>query len=101
VPEVQVAHSQERKPREAGDRLVPQELSGSAGPEVDEGLIVHVGFVGTGNMGRPMATNVLKAGHQLTVWDLRREATRDLENLGATRAADLAALEPPPSASRS
>ncbi|PYO00659.1 MAG: hypothetical protein DMD91_09915 [Candidatus Rokuibacteriota bacterium] len=62
---------------------------------------MHVGFVGTGNMGRPMATNVLKAGHQLTVWDLRREATRDLENLGATRAADLAALEPPPSASRS
>jgi 3-hydroxyisobutyrate dehydrogenase-like beta-hydroxyacid dehydrogenase len=53
---------------------------------------MHVGFVGTGNMGLPMATNVLKAGHQLTVWDLRAEATAELERLGATRAADLPAL---------
>jgi 3-hydroxyisobutyrate dehydrogenase-like beta-hydroxyacid dehydrogenase len=27
---------------------------------------MHVGFVGTGNMGFPMARNILKAGHQLT-----------------------------------
>src|SRR3989441_280693 len=53
---------------------------------------MRVGFVGTGNMGRPMAANILKAGHQLTVWDLRHEATRELENLGATRANDLPAL---------
>jgi hypothetical protein len=25
---------------------------------------MHVGLVGTGNMGRPMAKNILKAGHQ-------------------------------------
>jgi len=67
-------------------------LSRHAGQEIDEGLIVHVGFVGTGNMGRPMAANILKSGHQLTVWDLRREATRELEDLGATRAGDLPAL---------
>lgn len=53
---------------------------------------MHVGFVGTGNMGSPMAINVLKAGHQLTVWDLRPEATAALESLGATRARSLAAL---------
>src|SRR5437867_177283 len=53
---------------------------------------MRVGFVGTGNMGRPMAANILKAGHQLTVWDLRHEATRELESLGATRANDLPAL---------
>src|SRR3989442_10481979 len=53
---------------------------------------MRVGFVGTGNMGRPMAANILKAGHQLTVWALRHEATRELENLGATRANDLPAL---------
>ncbi len=53
---------------------------------------MRVGFFGTGNMGRPMAANILKAGHQLTVWDLRHEATRELENLGATRANDLPAL---------
>lgn len=53
---------------------------------------MHVGFVGTGNMGAPMAANVLKAGHQLTVWDVRPEATRELEGRGAVRAKDLASL---------
>ena len=53
---------------------------------------MHVGFVGTGNMGLPMARNILKAGHHLTVWDLRPEATAELERLGATRARDLKAL---------
>jgi 3-hydroxyisobutyrate dehydrogenase-like beta-hydroxyacid dehydrogenase len=50
---------------------------------------MHVGFVGIGNMGGPMATNVLKAGHQLTVFDARAEATAPLEKLGARRAPDL------------
>lgn len=53
---------------------------------------MHVGFVGTGNMGGPMATNVLKAGHQLTVFDARAEATVALEKLGARRAPDLATV---------
>jgi 3-hydroxyisobutyrate dehydrogenase len=53
---------------------------------------MHVGFVGTGNMGRPMAKNILKAGHQMTVFDLRPEATAPLEALGARRAADLPSL---------
>ena len=50
---------------------------------------MHAGFVGTGNMGSPMAANVLKAGHRLTVYDVRPEATTELERLGAERAADL------------
>lgn len=53
---------------------------------------MHVGFVGTGNMGFPMAANVLKAGHQMTVWDLRPTATAELERLGARRATGLKAL---------
>lgn len=53
---------------------------------------MHAGFVGTGNMGHPMAVNVIKAGHQLTVWDLRRDATVELERLGARRAEDLPSL---------
>ena len=57
---------------------------------------MHVGFVGTGNMGGPMATNVLKAGHDLTVFDARVEATAPLERLGARRAPD-----PPQSRQRS
>jgi 2-hydroxymethylglutarate dehydrogenase len=39
-----------------------------------------------------MATNVLKAGHQLTVFDVRAEATAPLEKLGARRAPNLAAV---------
>jgi 3-hydroxyisobutyrate dehydrogenase-like beta-hydroxyacid dehydrogenase len=53
---------------------------------------MHVGFVGTGNMALPMARNLLKAGHQLTVYDLKPEATAPLETLGATRAPDLPSL---------
>ncbi|MEK7386359.1 MAG: NAD(P)-binding domain-containing protein, partial [candidate division NC10 bacterium] len=53
---------------------------------------MHVGFVGTGNMGAPMAANILKAGHTMTVYDQRPEATAELERLGATRAADLPSL---------
>jgi len=53
---------------------------------------MHVGFVGTGNMGAPMAANILKAGHTMTVHDARPEATAELERLGATRAPDLPSL---------
>lgn len=53
---------------------------------------MHVGFVGTGNMGAPMAANILKAGHTMIVYDRRPEATAELEHLGAARAPDLASL---------
>lgn len=44
---------------------------------------MKIGFIGTGNMGNPMATNLIKAGHQLTVHDVRREAATNLLELGA------------------
>ena len=44
---------------------------------------MKVGFIGCGNMGNPMASNLIKAGHQLTVHDLRREAATNLLELGA------------------
>lgn len=53
---------------------------------------MHAGFVGTGNMGRPMAANILKAGHALTVYDADPAATAPLEQQGATRAPDLPTL---------
>jgi 3-hydroxyisobutyrate dehydrogenase len=34
---------------------------------------MRVGFIGIGNMGWPMAANIAKAGHQLTVFDLDSE----------------------------
>ena len=45
---------------------------------------MKVGFIGTGNMGNPMASNLIKAGHQLTVHELRREAATNLLEMGAT-----------------
>ena len=44
---------------------------------------MKIGFIGTGIMGNPMASNLVKAGHQLTVHDLKREATTNLVEMGA------------------
>ncbi len=44
---------------------------------------MKIGFVGTGNMGNPMAGNLLKAGHNLTVHDLNRESAAGLIENGA------------------
>ena len=32
---------------------------------------MKIGFIGLGIMGRPMALNLLKGGHQVTVWAQR------------------------------
>ena len=48
---------------------------------------MKVGFIGLGHMGSPMSRNVLAAGYDLVVHDLRREAAADLEAAGATWAA--------------
>lgn len=45
---------------------------------------MRVGFIGLGNMGGPMAMNVLKGGHELVVHDLRKEAAINLLEAGAT-----------------
>ena len=35
---------------------------------------MRIGFIGLGNMGGPMALNLIKAGHTLIVHDVRRAA---------------------------
>jgi len=45
---------------------------------------MKLGFIGVGNMGNPMALNLIKAGHSLVVHDIRREAAANLEEAGAT-----------------
>ena len=45
--------------------------------------MMKLGFIGTGNMGNPMAANLIKAGHSLTVHDLRQEAAINLLEMGA------------------
>ena len=45
---------------------------------------MRVGFIGTGSMGHPVASNLRAAGHDLLVHDVRPEATADLLAAGAT-----------------
>jgi 3-hydroxyisobutyrate dehydrogenase len=47
---------------------------------------MHIAFIGLGNMGAPMARNLLKAGHRLTVVDLNTVAVDALRAEGAASA---------------
>jgi 3-hydroxyisobutyrate dehydrogenase-like beta-hydroxyacid dehydrogenase len=47
-------------------------------------LNMHIGFIGLGNMGIGMATNILRKGHKLTVFDLRKKAAEPLLEAGAS-----------------
>src|SRR5262252_3324910 len=50
-------------------------------------MAVSVGFIGVGNMGNPMAGNVVKAGFPMTVFDKHAPAMENLVKAGAHRAA--------------
>ena len=49
-------------------------------------MAISVGFIGVGNMGNPMASNVLKAGFPMTVYDRNPQAMENLLQAGARRA---------------
>lgn len=44
---------------------------------------MRLGFIGVGNMGKPMATNLLKANHQLAIYDINSKPLEELAKLGA------------------
>lgn len=44
---------------------------------------MKLGFIGTGHMGNPITRHLLKAGHEVTVYDKRQESTANLIELGA------------------
>lgn len=46
-------------------------------------MATKVGFIGLGNIGKPMAINVAKAGFDLMVYDVRQEPLQELAGLGA------------------
>lgn len=48
--------------------------------------MTKIAFIGVGNMGGPMARNLLKAGHAVTVFDLNIGAVEQAMQAGATRA---------------
>ena len=53
---------------------------------------MRVGFIGLGEMGRPMAQRLLRAGHDLAVWARRPEAVAPLLDEGASAYASPAEL---------
>jgi len=44
---------------------------------------MKIGFIGLGIMGKPMSKNLIKAGHELTVFDIVEPAVKELEVMGA------------------
>lgn len=52
--------------------------------------MAQVAFIGLGNMGGPMASNLVKAGHSVQVFDLSEAACQQLADAGATVAASAA-----------
>jgi 4-hydroxybutyrate dehydrogenase / sulfolactaldehyde 3-reductase len=54
--------------------------------------LATIGFIGLGNMGRPMASNLCRKGSSLVVFDVVTERVRALEAVGARGAADVVSV---------
>jgi 3-hydroxyisobutyrate dehydrogenase len=52
----------------------------------------NIGFIGVGHMGGPMARNLIKAGHPVTVFDPSAENAQAMTKAGAKQAASLVEL---------
>src|SRR3546814_17983670 len=52
--------------------------------------MAKIGFIGVGNMGGPMAVNLLKAGHEVTAFDLSAELVQKVVDAGGKKAATAA-----------
>src|SRR4051812_12600111 len=53
---------------------------------------MRIGFIGTGNIGAPIAGQLLRAGNELVIHDLRQEAAASLLQAGARWGASPASL---------
>ena len=54
--------------------------------------MAEIGFIGLGIMGRPMAKNLLRGGHKVTVYDIVESNVEDLVASGAVGAASCASV---------
>ncbi|KAE9530206.1 sulfolactaldehyde 3-reductase [Testudinibacter aquarius] len=43
----------------------------------------NIAFIGLGQMGKPMASNLIKKGHSLNVYDINKTAISEVQSLGA------------------
>src|SRR5947207_13326714 len=76
----------------ASDRSSRGVLSARTAPRSE--ATMRIGFIGLGNMGGPMAQNLMKAGHALVVHDTRSEMVKPHLERGAKGA------ESPPGAAQ-
>src|SRR5262245_57427857 len=53
--------------------------------------MARIGFIGLGNMGLPMAQNLIKAGHAVIGYDVNPASVEKLTAAGGSAAADIAA----------
>ena len=51
---------------------------------------MKIAFIGLGIMGKPMALNLLKAGHELRVYDINQDTITELKAAGAVACASSA-----------
>jgi 2-hydroxy-3-oxopropionate reductase len=54
--------------------------------------MAKIGFIGLGIMGKPMSRNLLRAGHELVVFDLIEDTVREVATAGATPVASSKAV---------
>src|SRR5262249_1785626 len=66
-----------------------RDIASNAHPEWGRSMAT-IGFIGLGNMGAPMAANLLKAGHQVTGYDIVANARDALAQKGGRAAASAA-----------
>ena len=45
--------------------------------------MAKVGWIGLGNMGNPMSRNLIKAGHEVTVWNRTKAKAQEVLDAGA------------------
>lgn len=57
---------------------------------MEEEDVMKIAFIGLGNMGGPMAANLVKAGHQVSGFDLSEDSVKAATQTGVTAAATLA-----------
>src|SRR5262249_31973239 len=72
-----------RSPHRAAADARSMPYTGPSPPRLP-GEIMKVGFIGLGHMGAPMSRNVLAAGHDLVVHDVRPDAAAGLLEAGAS-----------------
>jgi 3-hydroxyisobutyrate dehydrogenase len=62
---------------------------------LQDNICMKIAFIGVGNMGRPMAANLVKAGHEVRVFDSNIALAAEVATeIGATAGARVSDLPP-------